>query len=170
MYAFPALFSSKSRTQHDQEGLQTPVDILRDQAALIDCSHDALFVHSIDGETLLWNQGAERMYGWSKAEAHGANIHKLLDTNSFEPLQEILKTLEQTGHWEGELQRKSKNCQIILVHSRWALGRGSNGFPEKILVIDRDITEQWSANASLRESEDLYRDLVEHSHDLICTH
>ncbi len=41
---------------------------------------------------------------------------------------------------------------------------------EGIEVYFRDITESKLAQAALLESEDRYRDLIENSHDLICTH
>jgi PAS domain S-box-containing protein len=39
-----------------------------------------------------------------------------------------------------------------------------------IFGVARDISERRRAEEALRESEDLYRDLVEHSHNLMCTH
>jgi PAS domain S-box-containing protein len=152
------------------EELKTQAGMLREQAALMELSQDAILVQTIDGKNLLWNQGAERMYGWTKAEAIGENAHKLLETCFPQPFDEIMEKLEKTGYWEGELQKKRRDGQTLIVSSRWALGRASDGRPEKVLVIDTDITEQRRAEAAMRESEDRYRDLVEHSHDLICTH
>lgn len=152
------------------EELKAQAAILREQAALIDLAQDAILVQSIDGRNLLWNQGAEHMYGWTKAEAIGQNAHRLLETCFPHPFGEIIKQLQKTGYWEGELQKKRRDGHTLIVSSRWALGRGPEGRPEKILVIDTDITEQRRAEAAVRESEDRYRDLVEHSHDLICTH
>jgi PAS domain S-box-containing protein len=160
--------AQEMRLAHEE--LEVQARILREQAALIDLSQDAILVQTIDGENLLWNQGAEHMYGWTKAEAIRENGHKLVEANFPRSLEEILDRLEKTGHWEGEVQKKRRDGQTLLVSSRWALGRDADGRPEKILVIDTDITEQRRAGAALRESEDRYRDLVEHSLDLICTH
>src|SRR5579859_528724 len=160
--------AEEMRVAHEE--LKVQAHILREQAALLDLSQDAILVMAIDGETLLWNQGAEHVYGWTKAEAIGKNAHELLQTSFSPPLNEIMQKLAKTGHWEGELQKKRRDGETLIVSSHWALGRDAAGCPEKILVIDTDVTEQRSAEAALRESEDRYRDLVEHSLDLICTH
>lgn len=160
--------AEEMRMAHEELELQAR--ILRQQAALLDLSQDAIFVKAVNGEILLWNQGAERVYGWTKAEAVGRNSHELLQTSFSPPLDEIGRKLEKTGHWEGELQKKRRDGETLVVSSHWALGRDASGGSEKVLVIDTDVTEQRRAEAALRESEDRYRDLVEHSLDLICTH
>jgi PAS domain S-box-containing protein len=58
---------------------------------------------------------------------------------------------------------------------RWVLCRGrpvrnGSGQIVRLVGISEDITEQKRVENSLRESEDRYRDLVEHSSDLLCTH
>lgn len=39
---------------------------LREQAALLDITHDAVILQDLEGRTLYWNESAKRMYGWTK--------------------------------------------------------------------------------------------------------
>src|SRR5689334_21984871 len=50
----------------------------REQAALLDQAQDAILVRDLDQNILFWNKGAEKIYGWSKAEAVGQNAEQLL--------------------------------------------------------------------------------------------
>jgi two-component system CheB/CheR fusion protein len=43
-------------------------------AVVVRDAHDAVTVQDLEGRTLAWNPGAERMYGWSEAEALSMNV------------------------------------------------------------------------------------------------
>ncbi len=46
---------------------------MREQASMLDHAHDAIIVRDIHTRRItFWNQGAERLYGWTAAEAIGA--------------------------------------------------------------------------------------------------
>ena len=42
-----------------------------EQAALLDRANDAIYVRGIDHTISYWNQGAERLYGWTAGEVIG---------------------------------------------------------------------------------------------------
>lgn len=42
---------------------------IREQAMLLDVTTDAIWVLDLNHQILFWNQGAEQLYGWVKAEA-----------------------------------------------------------------------------------------------------
>src|SRR5690349_7806658 len=48
------------------------------QAALLDQAQDAILVRDLEQKILFWNKGAEKIYGWSAAEANGKNAEALL--------------------------------------------------------------------------------------------
>ena len=46
-------------------------EALRRLAVVVRDAHDAILVQDMTGRIMAWNPGAERMYGWSEAEASG---------------------------------------------------------------------------------------------------
>ncbi|MGC2330022.1 MAG: PAS domain S-box protein, partial [Candidatus Acidiferrales bacterium] len=117
---------------------------------LLELLHDAIIVRDANSAILYWNRGAERMYGWSAAEAQGRITHELFDTRFPESYEELHKTLFETGAWEGELAHRTKDNRRLLVESRQALQPDERGRPRRILEVNRDITARRDAEESLR--------------------
>lgn len=114
---------------------------IREQAALLDAAQDAIYVHSLTGRILYWNQSAERIFGWTNAEAVGENSGNLLwpDPQLWETVQQALL---ETGHWFGELTQKTRGGYEIVVQSRRTLLRDDQNRPKSVLVINTDVTER----------------------------
>ena len=148
------------------EELRRQAAILREQALLLNLSQDAIHVETIAGQILTWNQGAERMYGWSRAEAIDRNADDLQQTTFSQPQDEILQRLLSTGYWEGELRQVRRDGQTIIVSSRWALGRDLDGNPQNILKIGTDITDHRRAEDALRDSEERFRQMAENIEEI----
>jgi PAS domain S-box-containing protein len=134
--------------------------LLKEQAQLLDLAHDSIITWHLNSVISFWNQGAELMYGWTKAEAFGQDSHSLFKTQFPQPLAEIKAELFETGYWEGELIHCTRDDRQITVSSRWVVQKDDAGRPIKILEINSDVTQRKAAELVLqqyiREVEDLY--------------
>ena len=123
---------------------------IREQAALLDITTDAIFVRDLEHRILFWNKGAERLYEWQSEAVLGKNTLELLyrpgDVPQFAAIETILL---QQGQWQGELQHVTANGKTIIVESRWTLVRDSVGNPTSILTVSTDITEKKQLEAQL---------------------
>lgn len=126
----------------DLSQLKQAEEKIFEQAMLIDVATDAIFVRGLDSTILFWNNGAESIYGWSSEEALGQNTNELLYPEITPLLQEALKTVLESGSWQGELRKIDKEGKELTVTSRWTLVRDEQGKPKSILSVDTDITEQ----------------------------
>jgi PAS domain S-box-containing protein len=117
-----------------------------EKATLLDLANDAIFVKTASGKISYWNQGAERLYGWSMAEAIGKAPHELLRTGFPVPLQQI----ESQDQWEGELRHTRRDGTQLVVSSRWTTLRDGSGKPVGWLEICTDITLRKRAEQAAR--------------------
>ncbi|WP_293146890.1 MULTISPECIES: PAS domain S-box protein [unclassified Microcoleus] len=134
--------------------------LLKEQAQLLDLAHDSIITWDLNSVISFWNQGAELMYGWTKAEVFGQELHSLFKTQFPQPLAEIKAELFETGYWEGELIHCTRDKHQITVSSRWVVQKDDAGRPIKILEINHDVTPKKQAELVLQqyihEIEDLY--------------
>ncbi|MDM9381624.1 PAS domain S-box protein [Chlorogloeopsis sp. ULAP01] len=115
---------------------------VREQAALLDITTDAIIVRDLCNKILLWNKSAENLYGWRAQEAIGKYANELLYNESSPILQEIHQTVLEKGSWQGELLKTTKFGKEIIVESCWTLVCDENLQPKSILVVDTDITQK----------------------------
>jgi PAS domain S-box-containing protein len=109
---------------------------------LIALAHDAIIVRSPASTIISWNQGAERLYGWTEQEAADRVSHELLQTIFPHSREVIGNLLALHGQWEGQLTHTRRDGKQVIVESRQVLVRNESGKPSAILEINRDITER----------------------------
>jgi two-component system cell cycle sensor histidine kinase/response regulator CckA len=126
---------------------------IREQAALLEITTDAISVRDLHQNILFWNKGAERLYGWKAEEVLGENALEILYKNTTLPQQEIQASLEKKGSWQGELNKLTKDGKKIIVESRWTLVKNNQGQPKSILVVSTDITHKKQLEAQFLRTQ-----------------
>src|SRR6202051_1429573 len=129
---------------------------VRAQAQWLDAASDAIFVGDSNESITYWNQGAERLYGWTRAEALGKSAHELLQTRFPLPLAEIIRLRQQAG-WQGELVHTRRDGTTVTVASRWTALKDEHNNPTGWLEINRDITDRKNAEAARQLSAQLLK-------------
>lgn len=143
---------------------QANTAILRERLELLDLTHDAIVVYDMNDRITFWNQGAEKLYGWTAAQAIGQPIHELTQTHATSSLEDIRREVLRCGAWHGEVQRVRKDGEIVMISSRWALWRDLRGQPIAILATNNDITDRKQVEHALRRSEAFLSDAQRLSH------
>ena len=124
----------------------------REQASLLDLTHDAILVWDFPRTIVFWNRGAEQLYGFSREEAIGRSSHELLQTEHPLPTPAFEAVLQRDGAWTGELSQTTRDGRTILVESRHVLMRDAEG-RRLVLETNRDITDRRLAEDEVRKAQ-----------------
>ncbi len=112
-------------------------------AALVDSSDDAIISKTLDGVITSWNAGAERIFGWTAAEAVGRHITLIIPDDRRAEEDEVLARIrrgERVDHFETiRVSRNGHRLNISLTISPIRDGTGQILGASKIA---RDVTER----------------------------
>jgi PAS domain S-box-containing protein len=123
-------------------------------AAIVDSSEDAITDTEAGGKITSWNRGAERLYGYTAAEAIGQSIEMIIPPEVRPELVSILARLARGEQVEPlETVRIARDGRRIDVSLRWSALVDARGRATGVGAIGRDITDRKRAEAALRESE-----------------
>jgi PAS domain S-box-containing protein len=137
-------------------------------SAVVESSNDAIITKSLDGTITAWNRAAERLFGFSAAEAVGNHIDIIYPPGRRAERQEILDRIAQgetVERHEAVRQRKGGSqidVSLVLAPIRSATGR-IIGASE----IAHDIGERKRALQALNQEIEERRRIFETSQDLI---
>lgn len=127
---------------------------LREQADIINRAHDAIIIRNFeDRRIVFWNNGAERLYGWTAAEVMG----EAGEANFADPkeIEKIMSGLLSADEFRGEVKQITKEGKELITEGRATLVRNPDGTPRSVLIICTDVTEQKNLETHLLRAQRL---------------
>lgn len=125
------------------------------QAHLLDSVEQAVIASDIEGRIIYWNRFAERLYGWTAAEARGRNV---VDTVPATVVQDeaadIMELIRRGESWTGEFlvrRRDGATFPTMVIDSPIYDEQGN---VSGIVGVSSDITDRKQAEEELRRSRD----------------
>ena len=144
-------FSSGSDAQREQRAAEERRQASEASAwlaAIVENSDDAILSKTLDGIITTWNRGAERLFGYTAAEAVGKPITLVIPEDRHHEEEGILRRLragERIDHFE--TVRRRKDGELIEVSLTVSPVRNEAGEILGASKIARDITVQKRAAA-----------------------
>lgn len=124
-------------------------------AAVVESSDDAIITKNLDGFITSWNNGAERLFGYTTAEVVGKHISILIPADRQDEEPGILARLRKgirIDHYETIRQRKDGT--LLDISLTVSPVRDAKGRIIGASKIARDITHRKNAERELHEARD----------------
>ncbi|MCI0663006.1 MAG: PAS domain S-box protein [Acidobacteria bacterium] len=143
-------------------------------ASIIESAMDGIITVNEDQQIILFNSAAEVMFGCSEEEALGQPIERFMPERFRNAYREHIRAFGETSVMRRAMGRLGAihglHADGLEFPIEASISQVEAGGQKLYTVILRDIAFREQAEAAIRQSEDRYRDIVENSLDLICTH
>jgi PAS domain S-box-containing protein len=153
--------ASMLEAQSHQESLRRSEERFR---LLVEGVEDyAIIMLDTEGSVVSWNAGAQRIEGYRAEEIlgrHFSAFHTLEDVEHSHPEEKLREAISE-GRYQEEGLRVRKDGSEFWASVLITALRDEEGNLRGFYKVVRDITERKEAEKQLRESEELYRSVVE---------
>lgn len=154
-------YTKITRDITEKRKIQDQLELLSRQ---IDQANDAIYTVNASVVVTNWNKGAERMYGYTKAEVIGKKVNEVLKTDlSPEEVSRVKNLVNETDHWSGDIKRVTKTGKDIYVHASSSTIRNDEGEVTGYISVNYDITSQ----KKLRDQVEHLANIVEQTSEAI---
>ena len=137
-------------------------------SSVVESSNDAIITKKLDGTITGWNPGAERLFGYTAAEAIGRHIDLIVPNDKLDELNDILDSVgrgEAIAHHE--TSRVTKDGRRVSVALSISPLLSSSGQIIGASKIARDVTESRRTQAALTQEIEERERIFHTSQDLI---
>jgi two-component system cell cycle sensor histidine kinase/response regulator CckA len=127
-------------------------------AAVVESSNDAIISERLDGSITSWNAAAERLFGYSAAEAIGSPIAIVVPADRLAEERGLRERVASGGRVENfESVRRHKGGALISVANSLAPIMNASGQVVGTSKTIRDLSEQQKAEEALRNTGEQLR-------------
>ena len=160
-----AAIAEREQAEREREWLareQAAMEARLRLATIVESSDDAIISKNLEGIIVSWNKGAQRIFGFTEAEAVGQPITIIIPPELLEEENRILQRLRaDEGIEHYETTRVTKEGKKVNVSLMICPLKDSTGRIIGVSKIARNITERKQIQDKLRESEERLRLAVE---------
>jgi PAS domain S-box-containing protein len=147
---------------HDVTAHHLASDDARLRSRLLDEVAASVIATDTDFVVTQWNAAAARLYGWSRREALGQDVRRLIVPRPAEPTFEALEHLQRGDAWSGDTILRRRDGTEFPAHLRNVVVRDHAGTITGYVGVSLDMTERRRAEQHLRSAHQ-YLAAVTHS-------
>ncbi len=137
---------------------KTGTGLIDYQNQILDSISQSVIVTDLDGKVIYWNEGAEKLYGWSREEALNMPVVDLTPTSATRAQAEkIIENLSKGDSWRGEFEVKKKSGEAFTAYVINAPLKDENGDLKGIIGLSEDVSEKNKTIETFRTMESYYK-------------
>jgi PAS domain S-box-containing protein len=125
---------------------------------------DMIAVVDMNGKRLFNSLSYQRLLGYTTEELQASSAFEQIHPDDRERVKKAAEQARRLGKGETlEYRFRHKNGSWLVLESTSSVIRNAKGEPERLVIVNRDITDHRRAGEALRRSEADFRSVVEHA-------